>query len=242
MWHEVTDDEQLTEQFSRPFMLPTVPLQLSTGIPRTVELLKDNCDGSMLASTSGSMPSVLWIWQGFRSPLAVISFRDPIRQVMWHPEISDALLIVTASPQPRTHLWTKRNAPRGVPVTLLKKDATSGRPEVKWVQDFENRTEDQEENKVVGERDEDYLFVITNEKSFDIGFMETVDDNVKFRSVLNDAYLPDAGAEDDGSEEEMTTPSGKRVNIHAEHRFSTDGDPRGILAQAPYHRWGHGKW
>lgn len=223
-------------------MIPTIPSQTPTGVPRTVEMLKDNCDGSMLASTSGLMPSTLWIWQGFRSPLAVISFRDPIRQALWHPEIPDALLIVTASSQPRIHLWTKRNEPRSVPVTLHKKDATSGRPEVRWVQDFETQSEHQEENKVVGERDEDCLFVIMNEKCFDIGFIGSLHNDVNFQSVLNAEYLPDAGPEDDGSDEEMATPSKKKVNIHAEHRFSTDGDPRGILSQAPYHRWGHGKW
>ena len=242
MWQEVVDKEQLTEQASRPFMIPTISSQTNTGIPRTVEILKDNCDGSMLASTSGLMPSTLWIWQGFRSPLAVISFRDPIRQAVWHPEIPDALLIVTASSQPRIHLWTKRNEPRSVPITLHKRDATSGRHEVRWVQDFENQTEHQEENKVVGERNEDYLFVITNEKCFDIGFIETLLNDVNFQSVLSAEYLPDPRQDDDESDGETATPSKKKVKIHAEHRSSTDGDPRGVLSQAPYHRRGHGKW
>ena len=217
----------------RPFSLATVELQTSAGIPRSVEIMKDNCDGSMLASTSGVMPGTVWIWQGFRSPLAIMNLRDPVRQVLWHPSIPDALLIITASLPPRIHLWTRRSEPKSTTISLSKNDATSGKVEVRWAGNRSDGFEDEEELQKIGEADEDYLFVITNEKCFDLGFIEKTGEDVKFRSILNDDSVSARGIHDSNESRDIfTTISSKKNGIVG------TGDPEGMLHhQAPYHRW-----
>ncbi len=141
IWEEqinVTKDRSYVAAL-QPANPPTsTSLAMATAPGSGISLMAYNPDGSLLATRNDSVPTTVWIWslQTGRA-LAVLIHHSPVRQLAWHPTVSDVLLVQCAIPQPVAHLW--RPTWERPHVATLPLERANGRLDIHWLQ---SRNED----------------------------------------------------------------------------------------------------
>ncbi|MCJ1397295.1 hypothetical protein MMC11_000487 [Xylographa trunciseda] len=89
--------------------------------------------GSLLASQAESTPSTVWIWSLVSLiPHSILIHHSTVKNLQWHPEDPERLLIHCATEDSVVHLWQSSiDTPHIMPVPLSK---PGGRTEASWVQ------------------------------------------------------------------------------------------------------------
>lgn len=97
-----------------------------------VSILEFNIDGTLLATKSDAMPSIVWIWYPHRAaPAAVLIHHSPVKRIQWHPTIADELLTHCNISQAAVHIWKATwKIPKVVGFHLKK---PGGRMEATWL-------------------------------------------------------------------------------------------------------------
>ncbi len=132
-----------------------------------------NVDGAQVASKDSSRPWTLWIWDILSpQPLAVVDFRDRIKQLLWHPTAPEILLILTIQKEPLVYVWhTTKEQLLILEGLTLNGDAGPGDYEAKWLACTNELT----------------LLFLTSPHQYDAGTIDIGGDNVNFQSVLRQA-------------------------------------------------------
>ena len=161
----------------------------------------------MIATKDITRPKIVWIWHK-SSPLphAVISLRESIRQLLWHPSLPHVLLIITSHKDPIIYAWHDPTKAPAVGYASLK---SHGKFEGSWLP---NR---------FAER---HLFMLSSPEAFEVGFLEHNEGQVLFDSILRrDSFLDD---QSELSEDSHPTPtrSERRVKISVPNNLTTDKD------------------
>lgn len=129
-----------------------------------------SCD--LIATNDSSRPWILWICDIVSSqPLAVVNFRDRIKQLLWHPTAPEILVILTIQKEPLFYVWhvTKQQL-------LISKDLTTigdvgmSDCEAKWLG---------------GHLHESPLLFLSWHRQYEAGIIEIDQDGVIFQSVLS---------------------------------------------------------
>ncbi|KAL9124407.1 MAG: hypothetical protein Q9217_006257 [Psora testacea] len=105
----------------------------STPLKGGISLLAFNNKGTRLATKSDAVPTTAWIWsaQSGRA-IAVLIHHSPIKQLTWHPEKAELLLIRCAVPEPAVYIWQATwEVPR---VITLPMETANSRLEASWLQ------------------------------------------------------------------------------------------------------------
>jgi len=65
-----------------------------------------NAGCELIATKDSSRPWLVWIWDFVSvQALAVVSFRDRVKQILWHPTDPEILVILTMTKQPMFYVW-----------------------------------------------------------------------------------------------------------------------------------------
>jgi hypothetical protein len=106
-------------------------------------------------------------------PLAVINFRDRIRQLLWHPIIPENLLILTNQRQPSLYQWhAAKQQILFVPGYWPQSDLEPEEYGCEWLQDDSERTS---------------LLLMSSSHRYDVGVIDIDQDDVIFQSVLRES-------------------------------------------------------
>ena len=136
--------EQLNASKSRTYAIapqPASPPSSTVGAKASgpihgISTMSFSGDGTLLATKNDSIPTTVWIWslQSGR-PVAVLIHHSPVKQISWHPQQSDLLLIHCAIPDPAIHLWKSTwSAPMIITLPLSN---TGGRLEAHWLRSLD---------------------------------------------------------------------------------------------------------
>lgn len=139
--------EQLDASGFRSYIAAPQPASPPTSISLTkistpthgVSIIAINNDGTLMATKDDFVPTTVWLWslQTGKS-VAVLIHHSPVKQVLWHPQQIDLLLIHCAIPEPAVHLWKSTwAAPQ---VVALHLERTGGRLEASWLQSPEDNS------------------------------------------------------------------------------------------------------
>jgi hypothetical protein len=136
-----------------------------------VEKVAVNADCTMIATKDSTRPTTLWIWTTtFSIPQTVISFREQIRQTLWHPKLPNVLLVITNQKEPTIYVWHGPSTAPAIGVIPLPSGGKGlARFEGIWLP-----------NEVDGR----HLFMLSSQEAFNIGFLHGSGDGVFFESVL----------------------------------------------------------
>ena len=161
----------------------------------------------MIATKDATRPKIVWIWhKSSPSHHLVINFRENVKQVLWHPESSHVLLIITSQKDPIIYAWHDFNKPPAIGYAPLK---SSGKFEGSWLP-----------NKLDGR----HLFMMSSPEAFEIGFLEHKEDVVLFDSILRRDSFTDDPSELFEDSNLTPTRSERKVKIDASYSLTTDKD------------------
>lgn len=161
-----------------------------------------NAECELVATKDSSRPWTVWIWT-IPSPqlLAVINFRDRVKQVLWHPRDPEILLLTTTQAEPLLYIWyaTKQQIyiAKGLHVDENPKSCDY---EAKWV----------------GSRVQELpVLFMSSPHHYDAGIMPADRDGVAFQSFLHQVDLDMTYRK--GFQEPWTSPSkeGKSEGLEA---------------------------
>ena len=130
-----------------------------------------NCE--LVATKDASRPWTLWVWDILLSePLAVVNFRDRIKQILWHPTDPEVLLILTVQKEPIIYVWDASQQRILIAEhTIVSGDAETAVYECKWLQ---------------GHVKESPLLFVGSPHSYDAGIVDFLEQGgVVFESVLH---------------------------------------------------------
>ena len=88
--------------------LPTSEVSATVEIKSGTNILSFDSSGTLLATRTENMPTVIWIWDTTTRVLrSVMILHSPIAKVTWHPSIDEILLIRCEGDDGRSlaHLW-----------------------------------------------------------------------------------------------------------------------------------------
>lgn len=132
----------------------------------------------LVALKDSSRPWTLWIWDilSTEQPLAVVNFRDRIKQLLWHPKDPDLLVILTATKEPYFHLWHAR----------------SGRPLISNVLTVSSSLEmsDCEAAWLAGHLNGSPLLFLSWPRHYDAGIINIDQDSVIFQGKFRPEHRP----------------------------------------------------
>jgi hypothetical protein len=169
---------QESQNGSNQFALHSAPFQPrrisgSTGAGE----IAMNANYQLFATKDSSRPWTLWIWDILSTrPLAIVNFRERIKQLIWHPIAPHILLILTSHKEPLLYVWHVNKQQllilRGLTVSA---DAGIVDCEVNWL----------------GGRCHGFpLLFISSPYHYDAGILDAEQDGVVFQSLLRQE-LPD---------------------------------------------------
>jgi hypothetical protein len=174
-----------------------------------VEKVAVNVDCTIIATKDSTRPRTVWIWTTASSiPQTVINFREPVKQILWHPTLPNVLLVITNQKEPTVYVWRDQSTAPAIGIVPLPVGGKgSARFEGNWLP-----------NAVSGRN----LFMLSSPEAFDIGFLQGRSDGVFFESVLERDFLleepPDAAFD---NELTPSRPKGKFM-IEAALGLTTD--------------------
>ncbi len=172
-----------------------------------------NCDQTFLATTVADNSRVIWLWQSEHpDPHAIIVFENSIRQILWHPQRPEVLLVTIAQKLPVVYIWYAETKPP-TPCTIPFGDLSSTRFEASWLaQEAAGRCP----------------LLLTSAKAFNVGLIEAQDDAIVFDSLLpqNEPFGFEAGDE----MEEIDTPSraGRQNGAAVSTNFGSSLNTQGL--------------
>lgn len=172
VWQQSQDDDYSFSRHCASFEPRTV--KRSAG----ADLVAVNADCELVATKDSSRPWTLWIWDLVSpQPLAVVNFRDRIKQILWYPAAPKVLLILTTQKQPLVHMWrgTKQEVlvPGGL---IMNSDGETTDLEAKWL----------------GQRPHELpLLFLSSPWSYGVGVIDMDHNGVTFRSLLHQGDLDD---------------------------------------------------
>lgn len=154
-----------------------------------ISILELNADQTFVATVPADHPNSVWLWQPEHpDPHSVIVFREPVRQLLWHPQRANVLVITTLNKAPRVFAWyleTKPPAACDVPLP----NSESSRFEVAWLgSESEGR----------------HTFVMTSARGFNVGHLSEQTGKVQFQSLLRDNTF---GLDPNDDMTDLSTPS-----------------------------------
>ncbi|RVX72756.1 hypothetical protein B0A52_04155 [Exophiala mesophila] len=77
-----------------------------------VESIQVNCDHSLIATKIRGFNTALWIWQpSHDEPYVVLLFKNPIKTILWHPELPTVLIILTTQHAATLYAWHQADLP-----------------------------------------------------------------------------------------------------------------------------------
>lgn len=115
MWQEQVIPSQ-TGGFDREFVLATQTTYLPTSeatvnspdVKSGTNIISFDSSGTLLATRTESMPTVIWIWDTVaRNLRSVMIFHSPVAKATWHPSINKIILVRCDGEDSRSlvHLW-----------------------------------------------------------------------------------------------------------------------------------------
>ena len=205
MWQESTTQGRA---FTRPSTaFETVSNEKIPGI----ELIEVNADSSMIATKDAARPKAVWIWRNLSTELqTVLTFRENVRQILWHPSLANVLVVITSQKDPIVYLWhdlTQAPSIGFIPTAAASQGAR--RFEGTWLP-----------NEVSGR----FLFLMSSLEAFDVGFLDAKADEVFFDSILRVDILGDESPDAVNDDCLESTRYERKVNIEALQSLSTDKD------------------
>lgn len=149
---------------------------LSTENTPDVDMIALSPGGSLFATRIAKEPNVLFVWKSGRSqPLTVILFQHRVRQALWHPAITTALIMLTARDGCFVNLWYESDR------SPLQRQMMCGSPsstvgwEAQWIVQCAAKSS--------GE-----LFMISSSREFEVGHLGIQGDELVFRSLHDDTH------------------------------------------------------
>lgn len=144
---EVKDRDSKSHYILAP-RLPTFPYNLQdekagnlTPI-RAVHQISFNSTGDLVAILEQGLPRVVWIWSlkikarsGKREPelISALIQSANVLQLMWHPTISELLMIFKSDGNPSLHQWMYRRVPRITHIPRLSSGQGGTKHRVSWM-------------------------------------------------------------------------------------------------------------
>ncbi|KIX07231.1 uncharacterized protein Z518_01884 [Rhinocladiella mackenziei CBS 650.93] len=174
--------------------------QAQSHIQNQVDIIGLNANHALMATRVRSSPQTLWVWELralAHSPWhahTVLTFSHPIKQVLWHPMLSNVMVILTISQSPILYAWYQEMLPPisgSVPIdTSISTDYSAT-----WLP--------------ACRRDDNSRcpFMLTSRTAFEVGYLESFNGRIVFESIVNrkNAFAGLNG--DDATEMEIETPS-----------------------------------
>jgi WD40 repeat protein len=135
IWQEqVTGASKRSYQaIPQPYAPPTSSVSGHTGPTRSgISTISFNSSGTMAATKDDSTPTAVWIWNlSSRVASTIIIHHSPVRQLAWHPNRPELLLINCALDEVVLHMW---NCNKMEPeVTPLSSHKTIGKLDIRWL-------------------------------------------------------------------------------------------------------------
>jgi len=256
VWQEMTSPTDAIETFTRQSgMFNPVESDKQTPDSTQIDIISLNSDHTFIATRIRSAPRTLLLWRAHDikgDPHTALIFAHPIRQIHWHPTVSNVLIILTTRRQPVLYAWYQE---RLAPITgLLPIDTTSTNYSVSWLPECVRNDDTQRRCPVL----------ITSSTAFEVGYLQALNGKNVFESIvnpdhkLNHSQLPWDGEEkaqeveaspDIITHPDMDTPSRKGPHPGRDKtwsvkktRFNVDPNPRTdredpLFAQARWGRW-----
>ncbi|KAG5439524.1 hypothetical protein PCANB_002099 [Pneumocystis canis] len=120
VWKEVFSSVPEYEILSQPVSLPSIPL--NTRDPASclgVGILSFNNDGTLVATRSDNMPTILWIWSlSDLVPVAILIYCNPIKAVKWcpfNPFLLSIVCFIESKVNNCVYLWNYQwNKPKAI--------------------------------------------------------------------------------------------------------------------------------
>ena len=165
----------------------------------------------MIATKDAARPKAVWIWQKLSTELqTVLTFRENVWQLLWHPSLANVLVVITNQKEPTVYLWhdsTQAPSIGLIPTAAARRGAS--RLDGTWLP-----------NEVSGR----FLFLMSSLEAFDVGFMDAMANKVFFDSVLRVDILGDESPDTVNDDYLEPTRSERKVKIEAPWSLSTDKD------------------
>ncbi|TGZ79839.1 hypothetical protein EX30DRAFT_355516 [Ascodesmis nigricans] len=135
--------ERYYRQVAQPATIPTAASNATDVATKTgiSAMAYSNPDGTLVATRNDSMPETVWIWSlKLLRPYAVLTHRNPVKTMSWHPTIPE-LLMIQCSLEPTVgnvgdkgncvYIWCSSwKEPRAVQVPM---ERISGSIWAKWI-------------------------------------------------------------------------------------------------------------
>jgi hypothetical protein len=174
VWQESQDDDHVFSRHRASFESRSVPRLAGT------DLVAINAGCELVATKDSSRPWLVWIWHlASAQTLALVSFRDRIKQILWHPTDPEILVILTITKQPIFYIWHA-----GQEQILVSEGlATNGGMEMsdceaKWLARHDQESQESQEPS---------LLFLSWPRRYDAGIMSVDGKGAVFRSVLSQA-------------------------------------------------------
>ena len=164
----------------RTFSAPTMSFEATPGSDAEagIDIMQLNADCTLLAVKDDARPKLVWIWRvPGTEPIAVLTFHENVRHLLWHPTEPATLVVITARKESVFYAWTNLAKPPVVGMVPLPTSLkTTGRYEGAWLP-----------NDVGGRN----LFMLSSPEAFDVGFVEEREGALLFDSVLQRDSITD---------------------------------------------------
>lgn len=112
---------------------------------RAVHQISFNSTGDLIAILEQGLPRVVWIWSlkikarsGKREPelTSALILSANVRQLMWHPAISELFMVSAGNGSPSLHQWMYRRVPRIAHIPDLSSGQGDARYRVSWLNSY----------------------------------------------------------------------------------------------------------
>ncbi|KAI1619634.1 hypothetical protein EDD37DRAFT_201831 [Exophiala viscosa] len=214
VWQEMTSPTDPTPIFTRLSGMfdPTEP-DKQTPESTQIDMVSLSSDHTFVATRIRSAPRTLLLWKPqdhttFGSnprphPHTALIFTHLIRQIHWHPTLSNVLIILTARRQPLLYAWYQE---RLGPITgLLPIDTTSTNYSVSWLPECVREDDTQRRCPML----------ITSSTAFEVGYLQASEGRILFKSLIN----PDTDSD------HSHTPGDRKLAGEGEQEPLTDATP-----------------
>ena len=134
MWQEqVSATARTYVAAPQPVSPPALVAPSSDPTPKVgVSIIAFNADGSIVATRDDSAPTTLWLWDlNSFAPRTIMIQHNPIKSVLWHPNLPHLLLIQCLQDEQVLYLWdATTSTPTSIPVSFSK---SQGRVDMSWI-------------------------------------------------------------------------------------------------------------
>lgn len=178
-----------------------------------VESIQVNSDHSLIATKIRGFNTALWIWRpGHHEPYVVLLFKNPIKNILWHPELPNVLVVLTTQHAATLYAWHQAELP---PVcgTVFP--------------DLEDTSSSSAKSPLLSRHTAAWLpaascgagrvpLLFSSQGTFDIGLLQYSDGTLGFESLLSheDNHYGDFSFSNGMDETNLETPSKIRERVN----------------------------